>query len=127
MWNWLTTNWAKVNFGQHARTFLRVMETVAFVLRYAMPLVESLEEIKRQWVHGMSDYERLVELVRKEAPSEEYPGLVVSRVYDQQHVGETLFGVAVWLVRNHVPSSAPYAKLAVELAYLLLAMRNKFR
>lgn len=127
MWNWLTSTWARINFGQHAQTFLRLMETVAAVLTCALPIVEALEKLKNDWTSDHSDYDTLVDFVKEQAPEEPHPTVVVARMYDQRHIGETLFGVAVWLVKQKVPDSAPFAKLAVELAYLLIVMRNKFK
>ena len=127
MWAWLAAQWAKVRFGEYAGEFLQLMEAIASVLNVAIPIVQSLEAIKQQWSGGHSDHERLVELVQAKAPDEPHPGVVVSQVYDQRHVGETLFGVGVWLFRQKVPASAKYAKLAVELAYLLVVTRRVFR
>lgn len=127
MWTWLASQWAKVRFGEYAGEFLKLMEAVASVLSVAFPIVRALEAIKSQWSGGHSDHERLVELIKEKVPGEPHPGVVVSQVYDQRHVGETLFGVAVWLFKQQVPSSAKYAKLAVELAYLLIVTRKVFR
>lgn len=127
MWNWLTNTWARLKFGEHAKAFLRLMEVISSVIGFALPIVEALERLKESWQGHAADANTLVDFVRQEAPDEPHPSVVVSRVYDPRHVGETLFGVAVWLLKQRVPESAPYAKLAVELAYLLLVMRNKLR
>lgn len=127
MWDWLASTWARMKFGEYAKAFLRVMEVVSSVLGFALPIVESLERLKESWQGDTEDANKLVEFVRQEVPDEPHPSIVVSRVYDPRHVGETLFGVGVWLLKQRVPDSAPYAKLAIELAYLLLTMRNKLR
>lgn len=127
MWQWLAAQWAKVRFGEYASEFLQLMEAIASVLNVAIPIVQALEGIKSTWSGSPGDHDKLVDLVKEKAPEEPYPAVVVSRVYDARHVGETLFGVAVWLFRQRVPDSAKYAKLAVELAYLLVVTRRVFR
>lgn len=124
MWNWITSNWAKINFGQHAKAFIRLMEIVASVVGFALPIVRSLEQVKSQWSEDASANKHLLaEIVKAEKPDEEHPNLVVGNIYSHYHIGETLFNVAVWLLRQKIPDSAPYAKLAVELAYLLTRLR----
>lgn len=128
MWKWMTSTWAKLNFGQYAQTFIRLMEIVSSVLAFAMPIVEMLEGIKSRWSDDFSsNRDMLVDIVKEQSPGEENPNIVVMKFYDSRHIGETLFGLAVWLLKQKVPDSAPYAKLAVELAYLLLTLRNKLK
>lgn len=125
MWNWLTSSWAKINFGQYASTALHVMEITARVLTFVVPIVQALNKIKDDWTSDHSDYDTLVDFVKEQVPDEEHPTVVVSRFYDQRYVGETLFGIAVWITKQKIPSSAPFAKLAVEFAYLILLLRRQ--
>lgn len=125
MWTWLTSAWARINFGQYASTALKVIEVTARVLTFVVPIVQALEELKDHWTSDHSDYDMLVDFVKEQVPEEEHPTVVVSRFYDQRYVGETLFGLAVWITKQKVPSSAPFAKLAVELAYLILLLRRQ--